>query len=300
MKDVVRPKRQRVAWDRWLLFTCAGLVVVLAGSIILFIAQKGLSTFLVNHVNPVQFLFSSDWAPDRAGAQGGPALGSLIFLAGSLAVSLLAVAVAVPISLSAAIFATQVAPKLGQRVLQPSLEILAGIPSVVYGWIGLTVLVPTIRAHFGGLGFSLLAGFMVLSVMITPTIFTVSLDSLRATPAELREGAYAMGSTRWQVVRRVLLPAARPGIITGVILGLSRAFGEALAVQMVVGNMRELPSSLLKPMTTLTSAITMDMPYTVMGSLWNNALWSMAFLLLLVSCAFIVATKFIGRREVRA
>lgn len=297
---MVRLNRRRVAWDKWLLMTCAGLVVVLTGSIILFIAGKGLSTFVVNHMSPAQFVFSSDWAPDRAAGQGGPALGSLIFLAGSLAVSLLAVAVAVPVSLSAAIFATQVAPKLGQRILQPSLEILAGIPSVVYGWIGLTVLVPFIRGHFGGLGFSLVAGFLVLSVMITPTIFTVSIDSLRAAPAELREGAYAMGSTRWQVIRRVLLPAARPGITTGVILGLSRAFGEALAVQMVIGNMRKLPTSLLSPMTTLTSAITMDMPNTIMGSVWNNALWSMAFLLLLISCAFIVATRLIGRREARA
>ncbi len=296
---MIRLGERRVAWDKWLLFTCAGLVVVLTGSIILFIAGKGVSTFVTNHASPVQFLFSTDWAPDRAVAEGGPGVGSLIFLAGSLAVSLLAVAVAVPVSLSAAIFATQVAPKLGQRILQPSLEILAGIPSVVYGWIGLTLLVPFIRLHFGGLGFSLLAGFLVLSVMITPTIFTVSVDSLRATPAELREGAYAMGSTRWQVVRRVLLPAARSGIITGVILGLSRAFGEALAVQMVIGNLRKLPSSLLAPMTTLTSAITMDMPYTIMGSLWNNALWSMALLLLLVSCAFIVGTRLIGRKEAR-
>lgn len=285
--------------ERGILLLCAGLVIALTASIVLFIAAKGLTTFLVNRVSPLEFLFSPEWAPDRPPEEGGPRVGSLSYLLGSLGVSTLAVMVATPLSLLGAIFMVEVAPRWGQRVLQPALEILAGIPSVVYGWVGLTLLVPFIRAHLGGLGFSLLAGFLVLAVMILPTILTVSADSLRALPSDLKEAAYALGSTRWQTVWRVLLPAARSGIITGVILGLARAFGEALAVQMVIGNTRQIPTSLLDPVTTLTSAITMDMPYTVMGSLWNNVLWSMALLLLLVSAGFILLIKAVVRRGVK-
>jgi phosphate transport system permease protein len=198
----------------------------------------------------------------------------------------------------AAVFLTEIAPALGRRFIQPAIELLAGIPSVVYGYIGLSVLVPFIRNHFGGQGFSIMAGFLVLSVMILPTIITVSTESLRALPEQWKHAAIALGSTRWQTIRMVLIPAARSGLITGVVLGLARAFGEALAVQMVIGNVRKIPASILDPITTLTSAITMDMGYTVMGSLWNNALWSMALILLLISFFFILVIRMVSQRGV--
>jgi phosphate transport system permease protein len=198
-----------------------------------------------------------------------------------------------PLSVACAVFIAEIAPNWGQRVLQPAIEILAGIPSVVYGYIGLSVLVPFIRESIGGLGFSVLAGFLVLSVMILPTIVSISTDTLRALPGEWKEAAYALGSTRWQAIRLVLLPAARSGLMTGIVLGLARAFGEALAVQMVIGNTRKIPSSILDPVITLTSAITMDMGNTPMGSLWNNALWSMGLLLLAMSFSFILIIRYI-------
>ncbi len=178
----------------------------------------------------------------------------------------------------------------------PAIEILAGIPSVVYGYIGLSLLVPFIRNYIGGLGFSVLAGILVLSVMILPTIVSISTDTLRALPREWKEAAYALGSTRWQAIRLVLIPAARSGLITGIVLGLARAFGEALAVQMVIGNTRKIPTSILDPVITLTSAITMDMGNTLSGSLWNNALWSMGLLLLLMSCFFILIVRLVVRK----
>jgi len=188
--------------------------------------------------------------------------------------------------------------KLGKKLLQPAIEIFVGIPSVVYGWIGLTVLVPFISKHFGGLGFSLLAGILVLTIMILPTITSVSADTIKALPWEIREASYALGATRWQTIRKVILPAATPGILTGIVLGLARAFGEALAVQMVIGNRPALPLSFLQPMSTITSVITMDMANTVAGSVWNDALWSLALLLLLISLGFIVILKLIGRRRI--
>lgn len=279
-----------------LAFLCAGLVIVLTGAIIYFLGAKGLSTFFINGVSIKEFLLGTQWWPDRPPEQGGPVVGSFPFILGSVIVSLLAVCLSAPLSVIVAVFMVEIAPTWGQRLIQPAIELLAGIPSVVYGYIGLSVLVPFIRNHFGGQGFSILAGFLVLSVMILPTMISVSTDSLRALPEQWKHAAVALGSTRWQTIRMVLVPAARSGIITGVVLGLARAFGEALAVQMVIGNVRQVPSSLLDPVITLTSAITMDMGYTIMGSLWNNALWSMAIILLIMSFFFILVIRLVSRR----
>ncbi len=272
----------------------AALAIISTITIVFFISTKGLSTFVVNGISLQDFLFSTNWVPDRLPEEGGPQVGVLVFICGSLIVSLLAVLLSAPLSVACAVFIAEIAPNWGQRVLQPAIEILAGIPSVVYGYIGLSVLVPFIRNHIGGIGFSVLAGFLVLTVMILPTIVSISTDSLRALPGEWKEAAYALGSTRWQAIRLVLLPAARSGLLTGIVLGLARAFGEALAVQMVIGNTRKLPGSILDPVITLTSAITMDMGNTPMGSLWNNSLWSMGLLLLIMSFFFIVIIRFIA------
>lgn len=279
-------------------FVCAGLVVLLTASIIYFIASKGLATFFSNGISLKDFLTGSRWSPEPTPDLPKPLVGSLPLISGSLVISLLAVCVSAPLSIIVAVFITQIAPAWGRKFIQPTIELLAGIPSVVYGFIGISVLVPFIRNHFGGQGqgFSVLAGFLVLSVMILPTIISVLTESLRALPEEWKHAAYALGSTRWQTIRMVLIPAARPGLITGVVLGMARAFGEALAVQMVIGNVRQIPTSILDPAITLTSAITMDMGYTVMGSLWNNALWSMALILLMISFFFIISIRMIGRR----
>ena len=272
----------------------AALAIISTITIVFFISTKGLSTFVVNGISLQDFLLSANWVPDRLPEEGGPQVGVLVFICGSLIVSLLAVLLSAPLSVACAVFIAEIAPNWGQRVLQPAIEILAGIPSVVYGYIGLSVLVPFIRNNIGGLGFSVMAGFLVLTVMILPTIVSISTDSLRALPGEWKEAAYALGSTRWQAIRLVLLPAARSGLLTGIVLGLARAFGEALAVQMVIGNTRKLPGSILDPVITLTSAITMDMGNTPMGSLWNNSLWSMGLLLLIMSFFFIVIIRFIA------
>ncbi|MDN5345128.1 MAG: phosphate transport system permease protein [Clostridia bacterium] len=280
-----------------LTFVCAATLIGITAAIVVFIAMQGLSTFVVNHIDPWRFLFSTAWQPDLPHEEGGPLVGTLAFTIGSVSVSLLAVLIGGPLSVVAAVFMVEIAPAWGQRLLQPAIEILAGIPSVVYGWIGLSVLVPFLRARLHTLGFSLLAGCLVLAIMIIPTVVSLSADSLRALSRDLKEAAYALGSTRWQTISRVLLPAAGPGILTAIVLGLARAFGEALAVQMVIGNTRSIPTSILSPMTTLTSAITMDMGYTIPGTPWNNALWSMSLLLLLITFGFIILIRLIGRRR---
>ncbi|MDD4170014.1 MAG: phosphate ABC transporter permease subunit PstC [Desulfotomaculaceae bacterium] len=288
--------RNSESLGRFLTTMAALIAIVSTITIVVFISLKGLSTFTTNGVSLKEFLFSTNWLPDRPLAEGGPQVGVLAFIIGSLVVSMLAVLVSAPLSIACAVFIVEIAPYWGQRFLQPAIELLAGIPSVVYGYIGLSVLVPFIRDNIGGLGFSVLAGFLVLSVMILPTIVSMLIDSLKSLPRDYKEASLALGSTRWQAIRLVLIPAARSGLVTGIVLGLARAFGEALAVQMVIGNTRVMPTSILDPVITLTSAITMDMGNTPMGSLWNNALWSMGLLLLIMSFIFILIVRYGVRR----
>ena len=146
-------------------------------------------------------------------------------------------------------------------ILKPTLELLAGIPSVVYGFLGVIWLVPLIRNYLGGPGLSLLAGSIILGIMMLPTVISISIDALAAVPDLYRDGSLALGATRWQTVRRVVLPAASSGIITAIILGMGRAIGETMAVIMVAGNALQIPTSILDPVRTLTSNIALEMGY---------------------------------------
>jgi phosphate ABC transporter permease protein PstC len=193
-------------------------------------------------------------------------------LLGSLLVTGGALAVGVPLSLLCAVFLSEVAPARVAGLVKPAIEVLAGIPSVIYGFIGLIVLVPLIRTCLGGPGFSVLAAAVVLGVMILPTLTSISYDALRAVPDAYREGAAALGATRAQAIRMVLLPAARRGIVVAMILGLGRALGETMAVIMVAGNATMIPSSLLDPVRTLTTNIALELGYA--SGLHRDALFA--------------------------
>lgn len=277
------------------LVTLAGLfIILLTLAIGAFLVYRGSATFFVDKHNIFEFLFSSDWEPAQQGSGGK--VGAAIFLVGSIFISGLALLIALPFSIAAAVFMTEISPNFGKMLLQPAIEIFVGIPSVVYGWVGLTVLVPWIAKVFSlAYGYSVLAGAIVLAVMIFPTITSVSADAIRSVPSEYREAAYGLGSTRWQMIYKVILPTAAPGILTGVVLGLARAFGEALAVSMVIGKMQAFPTSVLSPTTNLTAEITADMGNTTTGSEWNNAIWSMALLLFIISFLFILLIRLIGK-----
>ncbi|TCD46424.1 phosphate ABC transporter permease subunit PstC [Streptococcus sp. X16XC17] len=270
-------------------FLCLALIVFIVAMILIFVAQRGLSTFFVDGVSMVDFLFSSTWDPSSK------LFGALPMISGSFIVTILSAIVATPFAIGAAVFMTEVSPKYGAKILQPVVELLVGIPSVVYGFIGLQVVVPFVRSIFGGTGFGILSGVFVLFVMILPTVTFMTVDSLRAVPRHYREASLAMGATRWQTIWRVVLNAAKPGIFTAVIFGMARAFGEALAIQMVVGNSAVVPTSLTTPAATLTSVLTMGIGNTVMGTVQNNVLWSLALVLLLMSLVFNMIMKFITR-----
>lgn len=279
---------------RMIVTACALIMIAASVAITIFLGVKGLQSFLVNGVSPIEFLTSLNWNPTDT----DPKYGVLPFIFGSFAVTILSALIAAPLGIAGAIFMTEIAPNWGKKVLQPVIELLVGIPSVVYGFIGLTVLVPFI-AQFksSGTGHSLLAGTIVLSIMILPTITSISADAMASLPKSLREGSYALGATRWQTIRKVLVPAAFPTLMTAVVLGMARAFGEALAVQMVIGNTRVLPESLFDTAGTLTTIITLNMGHTTYGSIENNTLWSMGLVLLVMSFLFILLIRYLSSRR---
>lgn len=274
-----------------IIFSSAIFVIIAVVAITLFLTLQGLRSFVVDHISVWTFLTGTTWNPDES------VYGAFPFIFGSIAVTLLAALLATPIAIGCAIFMAELSKRWGQRILQPVIEILVGIPSVVYGLIGLVVIAPYISDHFGGTGQSLIAGAIVIGIMILPTVASIAADSIRAVPDSLREASYAIGGTKWQTIWRVVIPAAGSSLVTAIVLGMSRAFGEALAVQMVIGNVSKLPQSIFDPSATLTTIITLSMGHTTSGSELNNALWSLGLILLIISYFFIVIVRFLSRRR---
>ncbi|MGQ9470103.1 MAG: phosphate ABC transporter permease subunit PstC [Candidatus Aminicenantales bacterium] len=223
------------------------------GLITLFIFSEGLPIMFRHGLK--NFLFNLDWYPTEG------SFGLLPMIIGSLLVTAGAMLVGVPLGLAGAIYLTQFSSKKVRIVVKPLIELLAGIPSVVYGFIGVVILVPLIRTYLGGPGLSVMAAAIILGIMILPTILSISIDSLMALPPSYREGSIALGATQWQTVRLVLLPAARSGVVASIILGMGRAVGETMAVIMIAGNAINLPRSILDPVRTLTANIALEMGY---------------------------------------
>lgn len=283
-------------FGRYISLAALLLIVVVVLSIFWFVASKGLATFFANKVNLWDFLTGTKWAPGQKDANGHPFVGAAPMIVGSFLVTLISALIATPFAIGTAVFMTEISPKRGANILGPVTELLVGIPSVVYGFIGLSVIVPVMRHLFGGSGFGILAGAMVLFVMILPTVTSMTVDTLKSVPRHYRESSLALGATRWQMIYKVILRAATPGILTAVVFGMARAFGEALAVQMVVGNAALMPQNLTSPAATLTSVLTQGIGNTVMGSLENNALWSLALILLLMSLVFNSVIRAIAKK----
>lgn len=290
------PKRRLEGIGLGVTGACVALVALLVVTLIAMVASRGLATFFQNGVDFGSFLTGTTWNPDQTNEAGQPLVGALPMICGSFAVTLLSTVFALPIALGSAIFVVEIAPGFGRRVFQPLIELLVGIPSVVYGLIGLRIIVAFTRSFAGGTGYGIFSGSIVLAIMILPTVTSLSIDALAAVPNAYREGSYALGCTRWQTVWHVVLKSAMPSLMTAVIMGMTRAFGEALAVQMVVGNAAQIPTSLFTPAATLTSVLTMGMGNTVTGTLQNNVLWSLALILLFMSLVFILIVHLIGKK----
>lgn len=292
IKDKYKIERQ----GRLITLLCTLLLVVIVFAIIAMVSVKGLSTFIVNKVSLTEFLFKTDWNPSSVSADNRPLVGALPMIVGSFSVTLMSTLISIPFALGAAIFMVEISPEYGKKLLQPVVELLVGVPSVIYGMLGLGIVIPLVRGAFGGTGFGILAGSIVLTVMVLPTITTLCVDALESVENSQREAALALGATRWQMIYKVVLRTALPGILTAVVLGMARAFGEALAVQMVIGNTTVIPKSLISPASTLTSILTMNMGNTIPGQIDNNVLWTLALILMLMSLVFISLIHMIGRK----
>jgi len=254
-----------------------------------FILVKGLP--IIKTVGLANFVFGMKWAPTKG------EFGIFPMIVGSVSVTLGAALVGVPVGICCAIFLAEFAPAALSNIFRPAIQLLAGIPSVVYGFWGLLFVVPAIRNWLGGPGLSILAGSLILGIMVLPTVISIAEVSILALPRQYKEGALALGMTHWQAIKSVQLPAARSGIVAAVILGLGRAIGETMAVIMVLGNAVALPQSILDPVRTLTTNIGIEMGYA--SGEHRQALFATGIVLFLIIMLLNSTAQFITREKKR-
>lgn len=280
---------------------CVLLVTLVVGALILMVGVKGLSAFVKDGVSLGDFLFGTHWDLANADDNGMPFTGAAPLIVTSFAVTLLSVAIALPIAVGSAIYAVEIDPIFGKKFFQPLIEVLVGIPSVVFGLIGFHVVVGAMKTLFGSsTGLGILPGSIVLTLMVLPTMTTLVIDALRSVPASYRQGSFALGCTQWQTIWHIVLPAASTSLVTAVVLGMTRAFGETLAVRMVIGGIETMPSSLLSAASTITTTLTTSMAVYADGSVQDDVLWALGLLLMGMSLIFILVIHVIGNKETNA
>jgi len=246
--------------------------------IFLFLLKEGLAVF--KDVSFLKFLFGKSWYP----ISEPPELGILPLILGSLLVTVGAAVISIPVGIGCAIYIAEIAPAKTKEVLKAGIELLAAIPSVVLGFIGMVTLVPLVKTLFHlPTGLTALSGAIMLAFMAMPTIVSIAEDALYTVPKSYKEGAFALGATHWQVIHRVILPAASSGILAAVMLGIGRVIGETMAVMMITGNAAVMPQSILVPVRTLTATIAAEMGEAVVGSEHYFALFAIGIVLFVIS-----------------
>jgi len=255
-------------------FSSIGLVVL----IFLFLIREGVPVFFEV---PLGNLFGTRWYPTF------DLFGTLPLLLGSVLVTAIAMVIALPLGMATAIFVREVAPGWAREVLKPMIEVLAGIPSVVLGFFGMTLIAPVVRETLGvPTGLTAFTGALILAYMALPTIISVAEDALDAVPKSYRDAGLAMGATQWQTIWRVVVPAARSGIVMAMMLGMGRAIGETMAVMLVTGNAARLPlslDSLFRPVRTMTATVAAEMGEVAQGSTHYHALFGIGIILFLLT-----------------
>lgn len=274
-------------WVEWGLLGTALSSILIIALIVVFVFKEGLPA--ITSVGFFNFIFGMIWSPSYN------MYGVFPMIIGTLEITGLSLVMAVPLGLACAIFLAEIAPSSVQKILNPTIQTLAGIPSVIYGFFGLIILVPFVRIHFGGSGFSMLTASVILTVMILPIIISVSEDALRSIPLEYKEASLALGATHWQTIKNVIFPAAIPGVITSVILGMGRAIGETLAIIMVAGNVVQIPGSIFDPVRALTSNIAIEMGYAT--GIHYNALFATGIVLIFMIIILLVIANYLHYKK---
>ncbi|MBU1726636.1 MAG: phosphate ABC transporter permease subunit PstC [Candidatus Omnitrophica bacterium] len=275
-----------------LILICGLACIFFVVLIFLFLLKEGLAVFKI--VSPLQFLSGKSWYP----ISEPPQLGILPLILGSLFVTVGAAIISIPIGVACAIYIAEVAPKKIKEILKAGIELLAAIPSVVLGFIGMVTLVPWVKSIFHlPTGLTALSGSIMLAFMAMPTIVSIAEDALYSVPKNYKEGALALGATEWQTIWRVLLPAASSGILAAVMLGIGRVIGETMAVMMITGNAAVIPSSILQPVRTLTATIAAEMGEAVVGGEHYFALFAIGIVLFVISFAINVSADLFLHRS---
>jgi phosphate transport system permease protein len=265
-------------------------LVFLTGIVVVLFTE---SVPLFAKISPLKFLFGRDWYP----TYDPPDFGILPLILASAWVTAGALLVAVPLGIGSALYINELATSNQRAVLKPLIEILASIPSIVYGFFGMAVLAPLLQRLFHiPIGLCAFTASAVLGIMATPTICSITEDALSYVPRSFREASFAVGATRWQTLTQVVIPAAGSGISTAVILGISRAIGETMTVLMVAGGAAVMPSSWFDPVRPMTAAIAAEMGEAPMGGLHYRALFSIALILFLITFVFNIVAELISRR----
>ena len=261
-----------------LIFLSGVMSIVFVVLIFIFLLKEGLSLFFA--YNPWDFLSGKDWYP----ISDPPHFGMLPLIMGSLFVTAGAIVLCVPLGIAIAIFIAEVAPHWLKDILKFLIELLAAIPSVVLGYIGIVTLAPILKNVFQlSSGLTALAGSIMLAFMAMPTVVSIIEDAIVAVPKSYKEGSLALGATHWQTIQRVIIPASSSGILAAVMLGIGRVLGETMAVLMITGNAALMPTSILQPVRTMTATIAAEMGETVAGSNHYAALFAIGIILFIFS-----------------
>jgi phosphate transport system permease protein len=261
-----------------IIFICGILSIVFVVLIFGFLFKEGFTFF--KDFGITKFITGQFWYPTSDTAS----FGILPLIIGSVLVAVGACIIAVPIGIMSALYISEVAPKGMRNVLKFSVELMAAIPSVVIGFVGMITLVPFVRILFGiPTGLTAFSGSIMLAFMAMPTIITISEDAIHSVPWQYKEGALALGATKWQTLRRIVLKAAMPGIIAAIMLGIGRVIGETMAVMMITGNSARIPHSIFEPVRTMTAVIASEMGETVKGGIHYRALFAIALVLFIVT-----------------
>jgi phosphate transport system permease protein len=278
-----------------LIFLSGIASIVFVALIFIFLLREGISVFKSTSLGA--YLGGKFWYP----ISDPPKLGILPLIMGSLLVTLGAIAMAVPLGIAAAFYIAEVAPSRLRNILKSFVEILSAIPSVVLGFLGITILVPFLKRFLDlPTGLTAFAGSIMLAFMAMPTIISISEDAINAVPREYKEGAIALGATHWQTLHRVIIHGALPGIIAAAMLGIGRVFGETMAVMMVTGNAGVIPHSLFEPVRTLTATIAAEMGEAAKGSPHYYALFAIGIVLFVISFLInLTADLFLNRGRKR-
>lgn len=262
--------------------------------ITIFIFIEGLPLF--EEVGVFKFLFSTDWRPTA----DPPSFGILPFILGSIYVTLGALGISVPIGLAVGIFMAEMAKRRSSRLIRSGVELLAGIPSVIYGLFGFFFIAPIIRnLTVSNTGLGILTASIVLAIMVLPTIINITEVSIRSVPPELKEGSMALGATHWQTIVKTMIPAARSGIVAGIVLAVGRAIGETMAVLMVAGNVPMMPKSLVSHTRTLTMNIVTDLKYAAVGSPHETSLFTTGIVLFVFILVINILVQVLLKRTIK-